>query len=107
MDQYNENEKETADLGGALKDSGTGVKFEDSGWRPKYGVSATPKIIQWTMKYSGGLVQNEKQATWVVFGFVMAMIAVSSVLFSSISSPQGNTGKLSPAPNNSPAQYLP
>ena len=71
------------DLSGALKDSGTGVKFEDSGWRVMkyYRQPGTPRIVQWTMWYSGGLVKDERQAQYVLLGFVVAAIAVSLYLF--------------------------
>ena len=70
------------DLSGALKDSGTGVKFEDSGWRVMkyYRQPGTPRIVQWTMWYSGGLVKDERQAQYVLLGFVVAAIIVSLFL---------------------------
>ena len=77
MDQDDKN-KEVIDLSGALKDSDTGVKFEE--YRaPRSYYPGTPKIIQWVMKYLGGLVKNEKQASYVLIGFVAAAIVI--VLF--------------------------
>ncbi len=71
------------DLSGLLKDSDTGVKFQDTGWRAMkyYRESATPKIIQWTTKYSGGLIKNEKQAQYALLGFVGVAIIISLFLF--------------------------
>ncbi len=76
------NNRDGIDLSGVLRDSGTGVKFEDSDWRavrynrePQY-----PKIIQWVIRYSGGIVRDEKQARYVLLGFVAAAIIVSFVL---------------------------
>ena len=40
----------------------------------------TPKIIQWTIKYSGGLVKDEKQASYVLVGLVALMIIISLFL---------------------------
>lgn len=41
----------------------------------------TPKIIQWTIKYSGGLIKNEKRANYVLLGFVVLMILISLIFF--------------------------
>ena len=77
MDQNNKN-NEGIDLSGSLKDSGTGVKFEE--YRtPRSYYPGTPKIIQWVIKYSGGLVKDEKQASYVLIGFVAVAIVI--VLF--------------------------
>lgn len=40
-----------------------------------------PKIVQWTIKYSGGLVKNIKQANYVILCFVTLMIIISLFLF--------------------------
>jgi len=40
----------------------------------------TPKIIQWVIKYSGGLIKDERQANYVLIGFVVVMIIISLVL---------------------------
>ena len=79
MDQENKN-NEGIDLSGALKDSGTGVKFEGEQQyaRPYY--SGTPKIIQLVMKYSGGYIKDEKQASYVLLGFVAVAIIISLFL---------------------------
>jgi len=77
MDQNDKN-NEGIDLSGSLKDSGTGVKFEE--YRaPRSYYPGTPKIIQWVIKYSGGLVKDERQASYVLIGFVA--VAVVIVLF--------------------------
>ena len=42
----------------------------------------TPKIIQWTMKISGGAIKDEKQANYVLIGFVaLAIIIFLMVIF--------------------------
>jgi len=77
MDQENKN-NEGIDLSGSFKDSGTGVKFDE--YRtPRSYYPGTPKIIQWVIKYSGGLVKDEKQANYVLIGFVAVAIVI--VLF--------------------------
>jgi hypothetical protein len=67
---------------GGFEVGDTGVKFQDSGWRAvKYYREATvPKIIQWTMKLPGGLIKNEKQAQYVILGFVALAIIISLFL---------------------------
>ena len=73
------NNKEGIDLSGSLKDSGTGVKFEE--YRaPRSYYPETPKIIQRVIKYSGGLVKDEKQANYVLIGFVAVAIVITLVL---------------------------
>ena len=81
MEQENKN-NDGMDLGGELNDSDTGVKFQDSGWRAMkhYREPETPKIIQWVIKYSGGLVKDKKQANYVLLGFVVLAIIISLFL---------------------------
>lgn len=78
MDQNDKN-NEGIDLSGSLKDSGTGVKFEE--YRaPRSYYPETPKIIQWVIKYSGGYIKDEKQASYAVLGFVAVAIVISLFL---------------------------
>ncbi len=37
----------------------------------------TPKIVRRVIKYSGGYVKNEKQATYILIGFVVVAIIVT------------------------------
>ena len=39
-----------------------------------------PKIIRWLIKYSGGLIKNEKQAACVLFGFIIFVVIISLFL---------------------------
>ena len=50
----------------------------------------TPKIVQWVIKYSDGYVKDEKQANYVLIGFVMVAIIISLFL---IFGGGGNTGR--------------
>ncbi len=86
-----ENKKEGIDLSGALKDSG--VKFEDELQRPQTFYPRTPKGVQWVMKYSGGLIKDERQAEYAILGFVALAIIVSLFLVFS----GGNTQQKPPA----------
>ncbi|MDA1335195.1 MAG: hypothetical protein O2794_04290 [bacterium] len=49
--------------------------------RPQSFQTPTPKIVQWVIKYSGGLVKDEKQANYVLIGFVAVAIIISLFLF--------------------------
>ena len=83
MDQNNEDRG--IDLSHALDDSSSRIKFEGEEFqRPSQTFQTpTPKIVQWVIKYSGGYVKDEKQATYVLIGFVaLAIIVVFIFLFS-------------------------
>ena len=41
----------------------------------------TPKMIQLVIKYSGGSIKNEKQAQYVLLGFVVIVVGISLFLF--------------------------
>ena len=42
----------------------------------------TPKIVDWVIKYSGGAIKDEKQANYVLIGFVaLAIIIFLMVIF--------------------------
>ena len=41
----------------------------------------TPKIVQWVIKISGGGIKNEKQAQYVLLGFVVIVVGISLFLF--------------------------
>ena len=90
------------DLSGALGSSDTGVKFKDSDWSANkyYKEPATPKIIRLVIKYSGGLVKDEKQANYVLLGFVALAIIISLiVVFMSFSAPDiQKNGSILPPP---------
>src|SRR3989344_4958843 len=61
----------------------SGVKFEDTGYQAVkyYRETTTQKIIKLVMKYSGGAVKDERQAEYVLLGFVVVAIIVSLFLF--------------------------
>ena len=39
-----------------------------------------PRMIQWVIKYSGGSVKNEKQALYILLGFVVVVIIITIIL---------------------------
>jgi len=83
MDQEKEN-KEDIDLSNVSKDSDgsdTDAKPQEEQQKPEeVFLPGTPKVIQWMIKYSGGLVKDEKQASYVIFGFVAVAIIISLFL---------------------------
>lgn len=57
--------------------------------------SETPKIIQWTIRYSGGMIKDERQAEYVLLALVVIMFGLSFYFFFG-----GNIGKkASPPPD--------
>ena len=83
MNQEKEN-KEDIDLSDAPKDSDdsdTDAKTQEEQQRSEeVFLPGTPKVTQWVIRYSGGLIKDEKQAQYVIFGFVALAIVVALVL---------------------------
>ena len=40
----------------------------------------TSKIVEWVIKYSGGYIKDEKQASYALLGFVVVVITISLFL---------------------------
>jgi|SRR3989344_894354 len=59
------------------------IEFETDSYKAVkfYNETNTPKIIRLVMKFSGGLVKSERQAEYVLLGFVVIAIAISLFLF--------------------------
>ncbi|KKT29664.1 MAG: hypothetical protein UW15_C0008G0030 [Parcubacteria group bacterium GW2011_GWC1_44_10] len=55
-----------------------GEEFQHSTFRDFQ--TPTPKIVGWVIKYSGGAIKDEKQANYVLIGFVAVAIVVSLFL---------------------------
>jgi len=56
-------------------------EFQNERWSPNpYISSTTPKIIRWLIKYSGGLIKNERQATYLLLGFIVFIVVISLFL---------------------------
>jgi hypothetical protein len=59
------------------------VQFKEE-WRPQQKIpkkSWGEKLAGFLVKYSGGLIKNENQASYVIIGLVVAAIIVSLFLF--------------------------
>lgn len=63
------------------------------------------KLAEFLVKYSGGLIKNEKQASYVILGFVALAIIISLYLFFG----GGKTETKTPSPENfiNKPQFLP
>lgn len=62
------------------------VEFENDWSRPNeyYGQRKTSKIIELTIKYSGGIIKNEEQASYVLI--IISAIIITVSLFSLLKS---------------------
>ena|SRR3989344_4046672 len=69
------------DLSGMLKNSNTVTEFQDERPWSQTPRSNPPKIVQWAVKYSRGLIKDEKQASYVIWGFVALAMIISLFLF--------------------------
>lgn len=47
---------------------------------PRSSLEEKSKLVEWIIKYSGGLIKNEKQATYVLLGFVIMATGVALFL---------------------------
>ena len=56
------------------------IKGVDASYDAKLADEA-PRIVQLVIKYSGGLIKNQSQAEYVLFGFVVTIIIISFSLF--------------------------
>jgi hypothetical protein len=59
---------------------GTNVEFEEGYQTNSFVNSNTPKMIGWVIDYSGGLVKDERGASYVLFGLVGLIVIVSLFL---------------------------
>ncbi len=67
---------------GRFEVGNTGVSFENEWRQPAQDYYLkTPKMSQWIINHSGGLVKNRKQASYVLLGFAVVAVIVSLVLF--------------------------
>lgn len=61
--------------------SDTGVQLQEYRVERSYDPE-TPKIIQWVMTYSGGLVRDERRANYVILGFFGLSLVIVIILLS-------------------------
>ncbi len=70
------------------------VEFEEFRQPSQSFQTTTPKITEWVMKHSGGMIKDAKQANYVLIGFAVVAIVISLFLFF------GGTNKTTPVPVN-------
>ncbi len=56
------------------------VEFDEFQAPSSFEFDDTPKMVKWVIKYSGGLIKNEKQANYFLLGFVALILIVSGFL---------------------------
>jgi len=87
MDPNNE-ENKGIDLNGALNNVGTDVTFESERQYTRSFSPKNPSIIEWVIKYSGGYIKGERQAGYVIFGFLtLAVVTIIMVMSGGSSEP--------------------
>lgn len=79
MDQNNDDR--VIGLSHTRDDSTSRIKFEGEEFqRPRSFQTTTSKIIELVIKYSGGYIKDEKQASYVLVGFVIFAVIISLFL---------------------------
>lgn len=65
-----------------MNNENNNVEYQNKGQSQFNQISSpeTPKLIQWVIKYSGGLVKDERQANYVLIGFVGLSLVVVIIL---------------------------
>lgn len=80
MDQNNDDRG--IGLSHTLNDSSNRIKFEGEEFqRPRSFQTPTPKIVEMVIKYSGGYIKDEKQASYFLICFVTVVIVISLFMF--------------------------
>lgn len=59
----------------------TEVRFENESFgRPIQSLKIqTPRMVQWIIKFSNGYIKNEKQATYILIGFIVIAVIITSL----------------------------
>ena len=79
MNQEQEKQDKAIDLSRAFDESNKEIRsgaFQPAPLCPP----GTPKMIQWIIKYSKGLIKDEKQASYVLLGFIALVVVISLFL---------------------------
>ncbi|OHA09745.1 MAG: hypothetical protein A3A44_02065 [Candidatus Sungbacteria bacterium RIFCSPLOWO2_01_FULL_60_25] len=72
--------KDAFDFSKALANTRSGAQHQNKLQSAGYGPEASG-MVGWVIRHSGGLIQDERQASFVLLGFVAVVIAVSLYLF--------------------------
>ena len=83
--KQNQQAPESSKTSPAPQNEVEGIKFDvpsyGYGAMKYYKETATPKVVKLAMKFSGGMIKNEKQAEYALLVFVILAMAVSFYLF--------------------------
>ena len=83
------------------------VEFNEVRTPKKYTEIQPPKIVQWAIKYSGGLIKNEKQASVILIGISILLIGVSVFWASNSKNKNKQQGSAQPENQVERALYVP
>ena len=79
----NQNENyESIDLGGMLKNSRPRVNFDEQKNAGQYQDAGDSKMVKLVLKYSCGLVKDVRQASFVLLGIAVVAVIISIFLLS-------------------------
>jgi len=75
------NDKEETDLNDPVNNSDTDAKPQEKELLLDQILDPEmPRMVRWVIKYSGGIIKDEKQASFVLLGFIVVAIIVSLFL---------------------------
>ncbi len=65
------------------QETSAGITFETEnlGIVTQREATTVPKMVQLVIKYSGGAITEQRQAEWILFGFVVVVMGISLFLF--------------------------
>ena len=84
MEEENLDLSKNIELNKVLKEFETKANIEEQIQNIKqetFKNSKTSKMVQWVIKYSGGIIKEQKQAEYVLFGFSLIILLVSFFFF--------------------------
>lgn len=79
MDENKKNNNITS-LNNTSKNSNSGVEFNEEYNDERQYYPETSKIIEWVINYSGGLVKDKKQASYILIAFIIITVVISLFL---------------------------
>ena len=68
------------------------IQFQQQGPEPQYKeIQTNSGMTGWLMKHSGGIIKTDKQAQWILLGFV-ALVIITAIFILSSGSNQPTSG---------------
>ncbi|MBU1557377.1 hypothetical protein KKC45_00200 [Patescibacteria group bacterium] len=56
------------------------IEFDEQQRQSYSNFDNPPKMVSWVIEHSGGLIKDQKQAQYFLFGFVVVILIISFVL---------------------------